>query len=295
MFEESLMSRHGCGGVLGSLRRWMRVRAGALSTRRRGIEGVAASACLVLLLSGPVHAQHDKPDGESGSQHDAASREHDHHAPASLADHRWEGSAEGKAYSEFNHHLAGVFVLLIGLTELRQALTLAVLAWTRLLLPIAMLGVGGFLLIWSDHDAWPIGSLSFAQTYFGGDWETLQHKLYACLLLTVGSVEWLRRTGRITQARWSVPLPASAIVGGLMLFLHSHGVHPAAHEIALHHAVMGFMAISAGSCKLASERATGSAAALAAAGSPSWWGRSLALAWAGFLLLIGAQLLIYAE
>jgi hypothetical protein len=72
----------------------------------------------------------------------------------------WEGSPEGKAYSEFNHHLAGIFVILIGLSELRPAMGIRALAWTWLLLPVAMLATGMFLLIWSDHDAWPIGSLS---------------------------------------------------------------------------------------------------------------------------------------
>src|SRR5437016_10529331 len=69
---------------------------------------------------------------------------------------QWAGSAEGKAYSEFNHHIAGVFVLLIGLSELRGALAVSMLAWSRFLLPLAMLGAGGYLMIWSDHDAWPI-------------------------------------------------------------------------------------------------------------------------------------------
>lgn len=274
---------------------WRRAQAGELPSRRWDIGGLAASTCLFLLLSGPAHAQHDETAHEPVSQHEAASQGHDHHGQAGAAGHRWEGSSEGKAYSEFNHHLAGVFVLLIGLTEFRKALALAMLAWTRFLLPAAMLGAGGFLLIWSDHDAWPIGSLSFAQTFFGGDWETLQHKLYALLLLTVGSIEWLRRTGRIRRAGWSVPLPAFAIVGGLMLFLHSHGAHPAAHTIAVHHAVMGLMAISAGACKLVSERAAGQTAALAPAGSSSWKGHPWAIAWAGFILLIGAQLLIYTE
>ncbi|MEK6603911.1 MAG: hypothetical protein AABY69_05855, partial [Nitrospirota bacterium] len=98
-------------------------------------------------------------------QHDASPLSpHDHHAPAAAG--QWDGSPEGVAYSEFNHHLAGVFVLLIGLSELRGGLGVTMLAWSRFLLPFAMLGAGGFLMIWSDHDAWPIGSLSFAQTFF---------------------------------------------------------------------------------------------------------------------------------
>ena len=35
-----------------------------------------------------------------------------------------------------------------------------------------------------------------------------------------------------------------------MLFGHSHGFHPSAQKIAMHHAIMGTMALTAGSSKL---------------------------------------------
>jgi len=237
--------------------------------------GVGLIALLAVLLSAPLPAQ--PPTGAGEAAHHPTASGHDH---AGTLGRVWEGSPEGKAYSEFNHHMAGVFVLLIGLSELRYALALTTMAWTRLLLPTAMLGAGAFLLIWSDHEAWPIGSLGFVQTFFGPDWEIIQHKLYAILLLAVGSIELLRRTGRLAPAWWKMPLPALAIIGGLVLFLHSHGAHPAAHKIAIHHTIMGTMAIAAGSSKLVSE-----------APDRSRWG----LAWACLILLIGVQLLLYSE
>ena len=209
------------------------------------------------------------------------SSSHDHHAPAAVG--QWDGSPEGIAYSEFNHHLAGVFVLLIGLSELRGALGVVMLAWSRFLLPLAMLGAGGFLMIWSDHDAWPIGSLSFAQTVFSGDFETVQHKLYAVLLLSVGTIEMLRRTEKVKHMAWGMPLPVFALIGGVMLFLHSHGTHPSAHTIAIHHTVMGTTALVAGLCKII-------------AGTKPQTGRSpWALAWSVLVLLIGVELLLYTE
>lgn len=232
-------------------------------------------AFLAILLSAPLPAQPPATGGEA--VHDQNASRHDH---GGVAEHGWEGSPEGKAYSEFNHHTAGVFVLLIGLSEFRYALASTTLAWIRLLLPAAMLGAGAFLLIWSDHEAWPIGSLGFVQTFFGADWEIVQHKLYAVLLLAVGSIELLRRTGRLAPAWWKIPLPALAIIGGLALFLHSHGAHPAAHKIALNHTIMGTMAIAAGSSKLVAE-----------VPDRSRWG----LAWACLILLIGVQLLVYSE
>ncbi|HVG01788.1 MAG TPA: hypothetical protein VM842_02815, partial [Nitrospira sp.] len=77
-----------------------------------------------------------------------------------------------------------------------------------------------------------------------------------------------------------------AIVGGLMLFGHSHGGHPGASKIALHHAIMGTMAITAGSSKLIS----------------AWQVRQMVnerscweLGWASLVLVIGLQLLLYSE
>jgi hypothetical protein len=233
-------------------------------------------SCLVIavaLLSGTVgFAQHHDSPHEPPS--------HQHGAPAAA---QWDGSPEGVAYSEFNHHLAGVFVLLIGLSELRGGLGVTMLAWSRFLLPLAMLGAGGYLMIWSDHEAWPIGYKSFAETYFSGDWETVQHKVYAILLLSVGTLEMFRRTDKVTHMAWGMPLPVFALIGGVMLFLHSHGAHPSAHKIAIHHAVMGTTALLAGLCKII-------------AGVKKQEGRSpWALAWSVLVLLIGVELLVYTE
>jgi len=228
---------------------------------------------LVLFVGSVGFAQHHDSSHEPSS--------HDHGAPAAAG--QWDGSPEGVAYSEFNHHLAGVFVLLVGLSELRGGLGVSMLAWSRFLLPLAMLGAGGFLMIWSDHDAWPIGSLSFAQTFFSDDYEIVQHKLYAILFLSVGAVEFLRRTGKVTHMAWEMPLPVLALIGGVMLFLHSHGTHPSAHKIAIHHAVMGTTALVAGLCKVT-------------AGVKRQEGRSpWALAWTALVLLIGVELLVYTE
>jgi hypothetical protein len=178
--------------------------------------------CLFLSAT-PLWAQHDGQNQTSVQQ--AVSPDHQQHGTVG---HQtgWEGSVAGIAYSEFNHHLTGILVLIIGLSEVRQALAVPFWAWTRFLLPGALLTSGVFLLIWSDHDAWPIGSLSFMQTFFGSDSEIFQHKSYGLLSVAVGMIELLRRVGHLGHAVWAAPLPAFAIIGGLMLFGHSHGIHP---------------------------------------------------------------------
>jgi len=242
---------------------------------------VCRVALLLLLTTVPAFAQHAAPLHHG----QPPSGGHDEHGHAKSAE-GWEGSAKGIAYSERNHHIAGFMVVLMGLAELSYVLRLSSLNWARLLLPSALLFASAFIIIWSDHEAWPIGSLSFAQTFMGGDQEILQHKLYGILALGVGSVELFRRLGRIGHKAWASPLPLMAIVGGLMLFLHSHGFHPSAEKIAMHHAIMGTMAVTAGSSKLLS----------------TWVGpteptRSInwEWVWVSLILLIGAQLLIYSE
>ena len=238
---------------------------------------------LLLLTAGPVLAQQGDMSHEAAHEHGGM---HDGSHLRAPGPH-WEGSAEGVAYSNFNHHLAGIFLLVIGMTELWGALGIGMLAWSRFLLPAAMFGAGVFLLIWSDHEAWPIGSMSLAQTLLGGDWEILQHKTYAVLLLSVGTVEGLRWLGRLRHVLWSLPFPAFAIIGGLMLFLHSHGDHPSAHQIAVNHAIMGTLAVAAGFCKLVSVRTV----AKGNGNTVLRW----ELAWAGCILLVGLQLLFYSE
>jgi len=238
---------------------------------------VLAVFCTMLFVSvAPLYAQPGEGGYPSG---------HDHHGASAIAG-GWEGSIQAVAYSEFNHHLAGLFVLLMGCAELSQSLRLPSLLWVRLLLPTAMLFGSVFLLVGSDHEAWPIGSLSFAQTLFGHDPEIIQHKIYGLLLFLVGTIEALRRVGRISDGLWSAPLPLFAIIGGLMLFGHSHGVHPSAEKIAMHHVMMGMMAATAGSFKLLSGWFRSSSHVL----SSTWeW------LWAGLIVFIGMQLLMYSE
>lgn len=198
----------------------------------------------------------------------------------------WEGSPEGIAYSEFNHRLSGALILLIGLGELWQALAAGSFLWVRFVLPCALWAVGLFLLGWSDHEAWPIGPLGFPDSFLGGDPEIIQHKTYGILALTVGTVEFFRRVGQLTHAAWGLVFPLFALIGGLMLFIHTHGQHPSAHQIALHHNVMGVLAIAAAGSKFAAKQVQ-----VGSHRTSTRWD----VLWAGLIMLIGCQLLFYSE
>ncbi|MDE3040801.1 MAG: hypothetical protein KGJ82_09530 [Nitrospirota bacterium] len=258
---------------------------GVLPKPHRGrLAGFVVVAFLFLSVV-PLWAQPDHDAHDQKLIYESGVSGHGHHGDVG-SQAEWEGSVAGIAYSEFNHHLSGLLLLIIGLSELRQALAIPFWPWTRFLLPGALLTAGTFLLVWSDHDAWPIGSLSFVQTFFGSDSEIFQHKIYGLLSLAVGAIELFRRLGQLGHAAWATPLPLFAIIGGLMLFGHSHGVHPSAHKIAMGHTFMGSMAVTAGSSKLLSDWFR----SLSRERSPKW-----ELLWAGLILIIGLQLLMYSE
>jgi len=227
--------------------------------------------------------QHPLSDHNVSYRYETAPATEPHRADPDVS---WEGSGRGIAYSQFNHRFAGLCLLLIGLSELASVIWRPSPLWTRLILVAAFGVVGPYLLLWSDHEAWPVGSLSFTETYFGHDHEILQHKYYGILATTVTLSEFLRRVGWVTHPVWAVPLPFFALSGGLLLFVHSHGVHPATQTIELHHAIMGALAVSAGTTKSVSGWLTSSSD-----GSVKGWD----LAWVGLIFLIGLQLILYFE
>ncbi len=243
------------------------------------------SMFLVALFTGPSHVGAQPPPEQPHvlvpTTTTATHNEHGEHGRDG-----WEGSAEGKAYSEFNHHLAGIFDTFLGLAELGNALQYPLPFWTKLVLPAALGTMGAYLFIWSDHDAWPIGSLSFAESFGGQDLEIIQHKFYGVLALLMAVVEALRRMGRLHHPAWAAPLVISILIAGLLLFVHSHGDHPGTAKIEFHHAVLGTVSMAAAFSK-------GLASWLPGA-SPRTVKR-WEIAWATSVILFGLLLLAYSE
>jgi putative copper resistance protein D len=199
---------------------------------------------------------------------------------------QWEGSVQGTAYSEFNHRFVGLLVLLFGLGEFGYALRYQLPFWIRLVLPSALAVIGPYLLIWSDHEAWPIGSLTFIQTFSGQDPEIIQHKFYGVLGSIASVSEMLRRTGRVRHPAWAAPLFILGLGGSLLLFVHSHEHQPGNHMIDLHHTLLGSFGIGA---------AVSNAMVSWASGASEQTVKRWEVAWAGFVMVIGLQLLIYNE
>ncbi|MGD9850641.1 MAG: hypothetical protein AB7T38_05195 [Nitrospirales bacterium] len=218
--------------------------------------------------------------------------EHEHAHSYTVAQGQWEGSLEGIAYSEFNHAFAGLGVILVGLSELQTAMGWHVVVWVRWFLPVSLIVSGIFVLIWSDHEAWPIGSWTLAETLSGKDPEMLQHKIFGILALGVGLVEWFFRVGKIHHFIWRALLPGFALIGGFMLFMHMHGPHPAGHQIQVHHNMMGTLALAGGVAWFVGEWLSQSQASINTSFRPKSF---LKIIWALFVIMIGVQLVLYSE
>lgn len=197
-----------------------------------------------------------------------------------------EISTDEGADSEFIHHVIGLCDVLIGLAELGYAWQYPLLLWTRLVFPSIVGVTGVFLLVWSHHEAWPIGSLGFGETFFGQDREIVEHKFYGVLAVAMAFCEALRRSGKVRHPAWAAPLILLTLACALLLFVHSHGNHPASERIEFHHAVLGTVGVGAALSK---------AIASWMPGASRQFVKWAEVAWAGSVILFGLLLLVYSE
>ena len=127
-----------------------------------------------------------------------------------------------KRESEFNHHLAGLLLILAALFFLAQDKLASRWPGARYAWAACLLLAGVFLLVFSDTEIWPFGYQSFyyAVTH---NVEVAQHKSFAAILLALGVVATLRASGRL-RSLWSAwVFPVLALAGATMLLFHHHG------------------------------------------------------------------------
>lgn len=141
-----------------------------------------------------------------------------------------EKLASDKRESEFNHHLAGFFVVLAGIFILVEPRLSARWPEIRYAWPVCFLLAGIFVLVYSDTELWPFGP----QSWFYGlshHMEVRQHKSFALILLAVGVIEFLRARGSLKAAWAGWVFPLVAIAGSIILLFHEHhgGMHGAGH------------------------------------------------------------------
>ena len=135
-----------------------------------------------------------------------------------------------KKESEFNHHLAGFFVILAGFFILAEVMLSKRGSFLRFAWPSCFLLSGLFLLVFSDTELWPFGPQSW---WYGltHNLEDLQHKTFAVILLALGVIEVQRARGILKSAWVGWLFPVLACCGSVMLLFHQHriGIHGPAH------------------------------------------------------------------
>ena len=193
-----------------------------------------------------------------------------------------------KRESEFNHHLAGLFVVLAGLFILGEDKLAKRWPPVRYAWPVCFLAAGIFLLVFSDTEIWPFGPQSpwYAITH---NVEDLQHKTFAVILLALGYVEFERARGRFKAAWTAWFFPVVGMAGAVLLLFHVHGGNmnaPGAMETMEHIQKEHFWFASTG---------FGIALTNGLAETPSKWKQMFKYIWPTLLIVLGVLLIRYTE
>jgi copper resistance protein D len=148
-----------------------------------------------------------------------------------------------KAWSEYNHHWAGIIVLSVGLLALlAQA---GKISWARNW-PLLFLGLSVFLFLRSDPEVWPLGPNGFWVTF--ADPEVLLHRIFASLVIALAVFEWRVQTGRVASPNIRLVFPVLIAVSGALLLTHSHSLGNIKEEVLaeLSHIPLAILAVMAG-------------------------------------------------
>ncbi len=122
------------------------------------------------------------------------------------------------AWSEYNHHWSGLFVLAIGVLSLFNQ---AGLRWARHW-PLLFIGLAAFLFVRSDPEVWPLGEIGFFASF--RDIEVLQHRIFVVLIAAFGIFEWRVRNSREVKPWARLVFPLLCAGGGTLLLTHSHAI-----------------------------------------------------------------------
>ncbi len=188
-------------------------------------------------------------------------------------------NADDIAWSEYNHHWAGLFVIAIGLLVLlAHAGVRPARHW-----PVIFLGLALFLLLRSDPEVWPLGHEDFMAAF--RDVEVVQHRMFVALILVFAAFEWSVQTGRLRSGRAALVFPLMVAAGGALLLTHSHQIANVkdAELIELTHTPLALAGIASGWGRWLELRL------------PGRGGRIAGWVWPVCFVLVGVILLWYRE
>jgi copper resistance protein D len=183
-------------------------------------------------------------------------------------------------WSDYNHHWAGIIVLMAGLLAMLGRWDHA--RWARHW-PLAFLGLALFLFLRADPEAWPLGPRGFWASFYNP--EDLQHRLYILLIVSFVAFEWSIQTQRLRSSRAALVFPAVCALGGALLLTHNHTLGNVQEELLteISHTAIALFAVFAGWTRWLELRGSGRGKLIAA------W------TWPMCLVCIGLVLLNYRE
>jgi copper resistance protein D len=151
--------------------------------------------------------------------------------------------AMDRAWSEYNHHWAGLIVLVAGV--LAWASRFRSQRWARNW-PLLFLALAVFVLLRADPEAWPLGPRSFWGSFAMS--EVLEHRVFVLLIVAFAAFEWSVATGRLRSQRAALVFPALCAIGGAFLLTHSHAVGDMKEEtlIGMSHTPIALLGVTAG-------------------------------------------------
>jgi copper resistance protein D len=196
--------------------------------------------------------------------------------------------ANDRAWSEYNHHWAGLMVFAAGLLALVARLPGQ--RWARHW-PLLFLGLAVFIVLRADPECWPLGPRPFWGSFTAPD--VLEHRLFAALAAAFALFEWGVRAERIRWPAARFVFPAICAAGGALLLTHTHALGEGTDEVfaELSHTPMAILAAAAGWSRWLELRLDSTDAPAGTARSR----RAAAWIWPVSLLLIGVLLLNYRE
>ena len=152
-------------------------------------------------------------------------------------------NAQDIAWSEYNHHWAGLLVALMGLAALAQRSRHV--PWAKHW-PLLFLLLAAFLFLRADPEVWPMGEVGIIESL--KEPEVAQHRLFVLLIVAFGLFEWGVRTGRIATHILQRVFPLLTALGGTLLLTHSHALGNLKQEVLvdLSHLPIAVLGIGAG-------------------------------------------------
>ncbi|HEX4715892.1 MAG TPA: CopD family protein, partial [Ktedonobacteraceae bacterium] len=148
-----------------------------------------------------------------------------------------------RAWSEYNHHWAGLIVLIAGLLALLSRHR--TLRWARFW-PLSFAGLAVFILLRADPENWPLGPRPFWQSFAAPD--VLQHRVGALLIVVFATFECAVQAGKL-RARWATYVfPAMCALGAAMLLTHEHSAKDVKEALIaeMSHTPIALLGITAG-------------------------------------------------